>query len=432
MIEKWISTVVNIFAAIVVLHNVSKRKINLKDENIYFSFIIMMIVAFINMIYFDTSIRLIISTFIIFLGNYIIFRDNINKNLVSTFMNQFIVALSELTCAAILFIIINPVLGVEFINTFTGSIITNIIISVLMIVISSLTIMKKIYEKLLELTHRIKPYVLLVFIICLIVPINILVFMVYIGNSLLNILFLIILFLSIYTIIIYFALSEKNQNIKFKRENEVLLDTLNDYEKMLDYQRVNNHENKNQLLVIRSMISKNNKKALEYLDEIITEKRKDDEGLYTYAKIIPEGGLQGLVYQKMLKMKENNITVNLNVDKKIRKVNFDNLSSKTNYDLCRIVGVILDNAIEEVVKLKEKEIVISMYKDEISFVIEVSNRCKTIPDLSKLDEKGYTTKTKGHGYGLSLLKEIIENNKQFINERSLNKDIFTQIIKIKM
>ncbi|MBE6149347.1 MAG: GHKL domain-containing protein [Firmicutes bacterium] len=432
MIEKWISTVVNIFAAIVVLHNVSKRKINLKDENIYFSFIIMMIVAFINMIYFDTSIRLIISTFIIFLGNYIIFRDNINKNLVSTFMNQFIVALSELTCAAILFIIINPVLGVEFINTFTGSIITNIIISVLMIVISSLTIMKKIYEKLLELTHRIKPYVLLVFIICLIVPINILVFMVYIGNSLINILFLIILFLSIYTIIIYFALSEKNQNIKFKRENEVLLDTLNDYEKMLDYQRVNNHENKNQLLVIRSMISKNNKKALEYLDEIITEKRKDDEGLYTYAKIIPEGGLQGLVYQKMLKMKENNITVNLNVDKKIRKVNFDNLSSKTNYDLCRIVGVILDNAIEEVVKLKEKEIVISMYKDEISFVIEVSNKCKTIPDLSKLDEKGYTTKTKGHGYGLSLLKEIIENNKQFINERSLNKDIFTQIIKIKM
>jgi len=201
---------------------------------------------------------------------------------------------------------------------------------------------------------------------------------------------------------------------------------------MLDYQRVNNHENKNQLLVIRSMISKNNKKALEYLDEIITEKRKDDEGLYTYAKIIPEGGLQGLVYQKMLKMKENNITVNLNVDKKIRKVNFDNLSSKTNYDLCRIVGVILDNAIEEVVKLKEKEIVISMYKDEISFVIEVSNKCKTIPDLSKLDEKGYTTKTKGHGYGLSLLKEIIENNKQFINERSLNKDIFTQIIKIKM
>jgi len=301
-----------------------------------------------------------------------------------------------------------------------------------MVLLSLLPFIKIIYVKLLNLFSKVKVSSLLIFVSLLIFPINILVFMVYSGTSLFKMLIINILFLIVYAIIIYFAINEKSQNIKFKEENEILLTNLNEYEKMLDYQRVNNHENKNQLLVIRGMISKNNTKALDYLDEIITEKRKDDEGLYTYAKIIPEGGLQGLVYQKMLKMKENGINISFNVDKNIRKIKFDSISAKTNYDLCRAVGIILDNAIEEVNKLEEKEILISMYKEDLEFVIEVSNECDIVPDLSKLDEKGYTTKSNGHGYGLSLLKEIIVNNKNIKNERSLTKNIFTQIIKIKM
>lgn len=432
MIVKWIAMYINVLSAIIVLHNISERKINFKSFNLYLSIILMGIFTFINMIYIKTYTKLIVSTLIIFIGNYIIFKDEIRKNLVSTFLNQIIVALSELICAILLLVIIKPVLGMDFISKFTGSLITNIIISIFMLMISIMPITKKIYSKLLKITFKVKPTTLIIFILSLILPINILVFSVYIGTSALNMLFLIIIFLSIYTIIIYFALNEKSENIKFKEENETLINNLNEYERLLDYQRVNNHENKNQLLVIRSMISKNNKKALNYLDEIITEKRKDDEGIYTYTKIIPEGGLQGLVYQKMLKMKENKIQFELMVDRKVRKINLNKIPTKTNYDLCRAVGIILDNAIEEVIKLDEKEIEISLYMDDNDFVIEVSNKCECIPDLSNLYEKGYTTKSKGHGYGLSLLKDIVSKNENFVNEISINKDIFTQIIKIKM
>jgi len=432
MIEPIISTIINIAAVVIVLHNISNRKINLKDKSIYFSFLVMCIFTMFNFIYIKGYMRLIIATIIAFIGNYIIFKDEIRKNIVGTILNQLIIVSAELIYAIFLSLLINPIVGESFVLAFSGKYMTNMIISIIMVLLSMAPIIKTIYLKLICLTNKIEVYSLIIFILLLIFPINILVFMVYSGNSLFNMLIINILFLIIYCIVIYFAVNEKNKSAQFKQQNEFLIDALNDYEKMLDYQRVNNHENKNQLLVIRSMISKNNKKALEYLDEIITEKRKDDEGLYTYAKIIPEGGLQGLVYQKMLKMKENNIIVNLNVDKKIRKVNFDSLSSKTNYDLCRIVGIILDNAIEEVIDFNKKEIVILMYKDESYFVIEVSNKCKRIPDLSKLDEKGYTTKSDGHGYGLCLLKEIVDKNNQFINERCLNKNIFTQIIKIKM
>ena len=202
---------------------------------------------------------------------------------------------------------------------------------------------------------------------------------------------------------------------------------------MLDYQRVNNHENKNQLLVIKSMIEKKDKKLMDYINEIIKEKREDNEIVYNMAKRIPSGGLQGLIYQKMLLMQEKNIEISLDINNKVRKIDFEKLSAKMNYDICRIVGIIIDNAIEETVKFdkKEREIIISMYIDD-DFIIEVSNRIKDDIDLNKIYEKGYTSKKKGHGYGLSLLKKIVDENEQIRNEVKIVNNIFTQIVKIKM
>ena len=244
---------------------------------------------------------------------------------------------------------------------------------------------------------------------------------------------LLIFFLFIYCIIFFFFLFERNANVKYKQEREMLINNLNQYEKMLDYQRVNNHENKNQLLVIKSMIEKKDEKTLDYINEIIKDKREDNEILYTKAKRIPSGGLQGLIYQKMLLGQENKIRFNLNVSKDIRKIDIFEENSKLNYDICRIIGIVLDNAIEEVVKLNrsEREILISMYIDEY-FIIEVSNHFIGSIDFEKIYSKGYTTKSKGHGYGLSLLKKIVDENENIINEKQVLDDIFTQIIKIKM
>ena len=135
----------------------------------------------------------------------------------------------------------------------------------------------------------------------------------------------------------------------------------------------------------------------------------------------------------MLLMQENNIEIILDINSKVRKIDFGNLSSKMNYDICRIVGIIVDNAIEETKKFnkKEREIIISMYVDSL-FFIEISNRIKDDVDLNKIYEKGYTNKEKGHGYGLSLLKKIVNENDNIINEVSITNNIFTQIIKIKM
>ena len=101
-------------------------------------------------------------------------------------------------------------------------------------------------------------------------------------------------------------------------------------------------------------------------------------------------------------------------------------------DVCKIVGVFLDNAIEAVLELKQKHIKITLFTDGEYLNIEISNNFKGNIDLTSIDEKGYTSKSKGHGYGLTLVKEILSKNNKLKNERKINKNIFTQKLKIKL
>ena len=60
--------------------------------------------------------------------------------------------------------------------------------------------------------------------------------------------------ITIYTIIVISTINEFYQKNRIQSEYDILLKNLNEYENLLDLQRVSNHENKNQLLVIKGMI----------------------------------------------------------------------------------------------------------------------------------------------------------------------------------
>ena len=75
MIEKLLSTVITTLTVIYLLHKISNRKINFRNYNIYITFFIMVIFSFFNLIFVNNFIRLAISTLIVFIGNYIIFKE---------------------------------------------------------------------------------------------------------------------------------------------------------------------------------------------------------------------------------------------------------------------------------------------------------------------------------------------------------------------
>ncbi len=236
----------------------------------------------------------------------------------------------------------------------------------------------------------------------------------------------------IYTIAILVTLNEFNQKNRIQSEYDILLKNLNEYENLLDLQRVTNHENKNQLLVIKGMIDKGESNTSEYINSIIDTQYKDNDAIIYKTNRIPSGGLRGLIYYKILTMKEKKINSNLDVDRSLNELDFDNIPIKTNQELCKIVGVFLDNAIQAVSELKKKEIDIYLKYENDELYIKVSNNYSGIIELDKIDNSGYTTKGKGHGYGLSLVKSIIRENDCFKNDREIHGKTFSQIIRLKI
>lgn len=236
----------------------------------------------------------------------------------------------------------------------------------------------------------------------------------------------------IYTVIVIATINEFYQKNRIQSEYDILLKNLNEYENLLELQRVSNHENKNQLLVIKGMIDKGENNTSEYIESIIDTQYKDNDVIIFKTNRIPSGGLRGLIYYKILTMKDKKIESNLDVDRSLNDLDFDHIPVKINQELCKIVGVFLDNAIQAVSGLKKRVIDIYLKYENDELYIQVSNNYSGVIELDKIDNSGYTTKGKGHGYGLSLVKSIIRDSDCFINDRKISGKMFSQIIRLKI
>lgn len=424
-----ISSFIIIYVQIFVWSRFYHEKINYKSLFLYISLIVMTLLSMFNYLYINVFFRMILVVILFSICNYLIFHKKLNEVIVTTIFSQALLTLSDVICALIVMIIF----GAKYTSIRDDVIfasIGNLLISVCFLVISSFSIIRRFYLKLISLTDKFTVKTL--FLICLLIMISINFIMVSTFYNVGSIPVIIInsILIFIYTFIVYRSINEKHNSLLVKAENDYLMDSLHQYEDMVDRQRVDNHENKNQLLVIKNMIKKNDKGVVKYIDSVIKNQKEDDEVLYTRVKTIPSGGLQGIIYQKMLVMKDKNILFSLDVSRDVRKIELDMLNSDDNYNLCRIMGVLLDNAIEGSSTCDDKRIMISLYVDDDMLVIEVSNNYDGELDDELLDSEGFTTKGNGHGYGLCLVKDIVSNSKIFVNDRKISNGVFHQIIKV--
>ena len=315
-------------------------------------------------------------------------------------------------------------------NTIFAQFITNISVSAILIIFMQFKFVHKVYNLFLILTDRIRTRQLIVFCLIGMLILNILImgsyykiqfeYFILINASLIS--FVLIL-------IVYMFMAQNNYN-KVSDQYNIAKTSLVDYENMMTKYRVANHENKNLLLTVRAMAVNEEKNIPEYIDSIIENKYEDDERLLFEMGVIPTGGLRATIYSEILKIKENKIDYNLNIDRKISTIDLIELNTNTIIDICKVLGVFIDNSIEAVKRLKQKYINIDMYIIDNKLCIKVSNNFSGKIDISRINDEGYTTKGKGHGYGLPLVKEIINNNSNLEHETELNKKVFSQILKI--
>jgi len=99
--------------------------------------------------------------------------------------------------------------------------------------------------------------------------------------------------------------------------------------------------------------------------------------------------------------------------------------------LIRMLGIILDNAIEELESLGSGTLLVGCFKVEGSVNFVVQNTCRSdMPMLQELQKPRFTTKGKGRGLGLDNLSELADSLPNVVLLTGIKDGQFTQKIMI--
>lgn len=403
------------------------EKIEWEKIKVFTILIFMTVIGILLNIYCNKPFKFILSFAVLTAAAYFISNKNISKALLLTILFELTIFISELII----------VIFLPFFNNINNNEIISIFSNLVVCFVGSIIIKTKIPNKLFELYINITEplrkreainYSLIIIFILMFSTIES-----YMKLPILMILIINIIIAFIFISIIIRFINTKNNYQLISDKYQTSISSLKEYESMIDKYRVNNHENKNELMTIRNMIKAKDKNTIEYIDKLVDNKVKDNERIMYKTSKIPEGGLRATIYSKLTLMDKYKIKYTLDIANDVRTTDLINLGDDLILNICKILGVFLDNAIDEVKKLRKKNIDIEFYVMDGYLNIDITNNFKGNLDINRLGIKNYTTKGEGHGYGLALVNKIIYENSKFLaNEKSINGDRFTQTLKIKM
>lgn len=409
----------------IIWHKLQNKRLNFKDKNLYISIIGITIISLLNYFLVNIFIKISIITIVFMFFFWYLFREKPQKCIITPIYYQLIIMISETMYALFLTIILK--MDTEMIiNSYLGTFMTNVIVALISILVAYIHFVRKIYIKIIKVSESIKESHLIMFCLFLVFISNILAMTMYYKIEFQYLMIFNVSLTLICSTIVIYSFITKNKYNKVSNKYNIAINSLKDYEEMMSKYRISNHENKNLLLAIRAMVINKEKEIPKYIDSMIKKKYTDNEKLLTQVNVIPSGGLRATIYSEIIKIQERSIDYQLLLDKGLKTIDLIELDTNVIIDICKIIGVLIDNSIEEVCKIKEKNIIISLYIEDNSLIIEVSNNFKGTINPEKIFQEGYTTKGKGHGYGLSLVKKIIDSNNYLDNKIKIYKNIITQ------
>lgn len=407
----------------------TKLKKNLCKKNLFMFFVASWVYFIIGFLFIPNKIRfLVFITIITLLINYILNIRN-KKSVLYTIIITILLTISEMIITLLLVLL--GFSSVDLVNNPFFNMITNILVSGLSVILSILPVLRKLFNKLLNFFEKHKKYIY--YLYALLIMLYLLVSknglnLILKSNYYINILFL-ISSIAIITLLIRKELKAE----QLQEVNSQMLNYVTKYEKIITEQGKANHEFKNQLMVIKGYAKMNDsKKLIDYLDSITDDAKKTHSSyLISQLNNFPDGGIKGLLYYKLSTMEDMNISYDINVGTGVKR-KLSLLETNMYKNITKVLGVLLDNAIEAASKSKNKKILIITKKSDDKIIFSIYNTYTGKIELNKIGT-GYTTKGKGRGYGLRLVEDIISTNRSFDINRYLEDNYYVTdlIVKIK-
>ena len=414
----------SLFAVGDILLNKSE-KVNLKNFAITVG--ISLVIILINLVsesIIDNVLKILI-IFISYIGYYkLVFKESLTKSILTSFIMYLIFFITEGIVVFIMYFIF-----FLFQNNNAAELKNSIIIN-LIICLLGITISIRFKKELSVIIEKINGDKRTIFIIAIIVllALAILFNKTPVNELELNVNFVLTILLMILFCIVGFILIKQKYDVdKMTDEYKKLADYSQITEGVLEEYRLNLHESRNQLIIIKNMISTTKKKELEeYVSNLIESTEINKYRWINELKYIPIPELKGFINFKLMEMSNKKIDIEIHIERKLKDSKMKKLKIKDRGDFYSIIGVFLDNAKEASLESKEKKVALEMYEINEEIHIIVANTYKGKIDIEKINEYGYSSKGKNRGTGLHLVNKIVERNKLFERTTSKMDEYFVQ------
>lgn len=220
------------------------------------------------------------------------------------------------------------------------------------------------------------------------------------------------------------SFSIRQKTINDIEQNRQMREYLTNIQEQYDDLRKFKHDFKNIMLSINTNSKKNMNKDYDDIYKGLIQQKEfvsdlDGKAILGLKRIANEP-VRGLIIQKFFKARSNNIKMNIEIVDDCIKF------TKNLLEIIRVVGILLDNSIEEAVSGDKREVRVAFIKSQDTIEVSVENPINHLIDIRSMFKKGYSTKGKNRGTGLANVSEIINRNSNLFLDTEI-KDKFLRI-----
>ena len=388
-------------------------KIRPSKKQSYTYILIASLIAIITNLFVKNPFSYLINLISFFIFMHFLFKQNIRNSciaMVSTYISIFISVVLAQT-------ILNEFMKINYIDMVTIPL-YHIITSLLIYTIFSLVCI--LLKKRKKIFDYLQPSLKVTVIINLILGISVIfinsyIISIYHFNFSTTVKVIMILSLLVYFVFSMYSILRSNKLEQTAKD----LETEKIYNKTLsilhDNIRCFKHDFNNIVQVIGGYIDLNDMNGLnKYYQSLLKECKLNNNLNLLNPQTINNPSIYSLLNNKYYQALQYGITMNFEIFSDLSTINFNI------YEFTRILGILLDNAIEAANETTEKIIEIQFKSDSKKQLFIIENSCADNNiSTTKIFEKGYSTKKNNSGIGLWKVHNILSKN--------TNIDLFTTV-----
>jgi len=375
----------------------------------YLLIILVSIFSIFNSLVFDNILKLFGSLIVFFVIFKFIFEEKSVNVFVYSMITYVILMLSEIVYVFGVSLF-DYIFNFSFADSITKTIYTNVIIA--LIASTVIYLLRNSIMSFISKMNKVNLVAIflqgLLTIIVIISSINYL----YIDNWQFSYKFLLITAIIIGSSFLTISLVKQYlKNKEVVEKHQMLEEYLKTSTELIEKYSSTNHKFKNNLIALKGYIETDIDEANRYVDSLLDNMKNKKYRWVSKINNIPINTIRYLINYKLSKSEELNLKIVVNVSEEIKEIDKNILTQHDLGIILEILGEYFDNANYACNESDLKELNFDLYLDGSKLVFLLANTYKEEMDLNSLNKNGYTTKGKGHGFGLYDVDKTIKDMK---------------------